>query len=68
MASKQFNQNNETHEQLKWAELYPRLLKLKQINDKRKSSPGSKVYQLRMYDLVLNNKRLTMNAKQKVNI
>lgn len=45
--------------------MYPRLLKLKKINDERKKSPGSMVYQMRMYDLILNNKQPTLNTKQK---
>lgn len=52
--------------QRRWKHTYDKLLKMKKSIDDRESSPGARVYSLRMYDIVLGNERPTQSAKQSV--
>ncbi|KAI6183475.1 hypothetical protein M3Y97_00493200 [Aphelenchoides bicaudatus] len=47
-----------------WSHTYKRLLKMKNNIDEKEKSPGAKAYNLRMYDLVLNNDQPTQSPKQ----
>ncbi|KAI1712583.1 moulting cycle domain-containing protein [Ditylenchus destructor] len=49
----------------KWSQMYSKLLKIKRQNDAKKKSPGAKVYDLRMYDLVLGNDSPSISPKKK---
>lgn len=53
---------------VKWSQMYSKLLKIKRQNDAKKKSPGTKVYDLRMYDLVLGNDYPSMSPKKKVSL
>lgn len=46
--------------------MYAKLKQLKHENDIKKSSPALKVYNCRMYDIVLNNDQPTMSPKKMV--
>lgn len=50
----------------KWARAYGALLKLKADLERRERSPAARVYNLRMYDLVLGHERPTMTRKETV--
>ncbi|KAI1694954.1 moulting cycle domain-containing protein [Ditylenchus destructor] len=56
---------NDDGSKLKWSEMYNKLLKIKQQNDAKKKSPGAKVYDLRMYDLVLGHESPTVSTKKR---
>ncbi|KAE9551721.1 hypothetical protein FO519_005085 [Halicephalobus sp. NKZ332] len=49
----------------KWGTTYKRLLNLKEEMAKRESKPGSRVYDFRMYDLVLDNEKPTLGPKDR---
>ena len=59
--------NNEEKVNLrKWSTTYKRLLNLKEEIETRESKPGSRVYDFRMYDLVLDNEKPTLGPKRRV--
>lgn len=51
-----------------WSDMYERLLELKKVLEHKENQPGSKVYSMRMYDLVLDRKTPSMTMKQTVRI
>lgn len=49
-----------------WMKSYKKLLDLKKIMDEKSKSPGAKIYNMRLYDIVLNRKYPTRSSEQKV--
>lgn len=64
MRPKIFVQENE--KSLTWGEIYPDLEKTALNIQKWKDMPGSKVYEKRLYDIVLDNSEATLTPKEKV--
>lgn len=46
--------------------MYAKLKELKYENDIKKSSPGAKIYNMRMYDIVLDSHQPTMSPEKMV--
>uniref|UniRef100_A0A914HFY0 Uncharacterized protein n=1 Tax=Globodera rostochiensis TaxID=31243 RepID=A0A914HFY0_GLORO len=48
----------------KWPQLYDALVKIKAMNDQKRKSPGARVYEMRMYDLVLGRDEPSLSPKE----
>uniref|UniRef100_A0A0M3I7M4 Uncharacterized protein n=1 Tax=Ascaris lumbricoides TaxID=6252 RepID=A0A0M3I7M4_ASCLU len=57
---------NETLKEGEWSEAYKRLLRFKKALEEKKKLPGARVYERRLYDIVVDSKYPTISPKRKV--
>uniref|UniRef100_A0A914ZLP8 Uncharacterized protein n=1 Tax=Parascaris univalens TaxID=6257 RepID=A0A914ZLP8_PARUN len=57
---------NETLKDGEWSKAYKRLLQFKKALEEKKKLPGAKVYERRLYDIVVDSKYPTISPKRKV--
>ncbi|KAL3086376.1 hypothetical protein niasHT_033494 [Heterodera trifolii] len=57
--------NEKSDNSPKWTQLYDALVKIKMANDQKRKMPGARVYEMRMYDLVLARNEPSLGPKEK---
>ncbi|KAL3105795.1 hypothetical protein niasHT_026570 [Heterodera trifolii] len=57
--------NDKSDNSPKWTQLYDALVRIKMANDQKRKMPGARVYEMRMYDLVLARNEPSLGPKEK---